>query len=124
MRWDYPNGYHYTLEIDKYFEKAKNVHTIPGENPIRQMVGMLLLSRINTFPENEMVVKYFLKRTNQIDELTVAGEYNRSNVYVGFGFKSPTHQRDMKILSDGIQMLRTTGKLNKILARYGLKDWR
>ncbi|NQV15772.1 transporter substrate-binding domain-containing protein [bacterium] len=120
----YPNGYHYTPEIDKYFQKANNVDVIPGDNPIKPMVKMLLKGRINTFPENEMVVKYFLKQTNQTDKLAIAGEFNRSNVYVGFGLNSPTHQRDMKILSDGIQMLRTTGELDKILDRYGIKDWR
>ena len=120
----YPNGYHYTDEIDAYFEKARNVYVISGDNPLKYMVKMLLIGRIDTFPENEMVVNYFLKRTRQTDKLAIAGEFSRSDIYVGFGIKSPTHRRDMKILSDGIQMLRSTGELDAILDRYGIKDWR
>jgi len=120
----YPIGYHYTKEIDEYFQRAGNVDLLPGNNPIKTMVKMILSGRINTFPENEMVVNYFLKQTRQSDKLKMAGEFNRSNIYVGFGLNSPTHLRDSKILSDGLQLLRTKGELVKILDGYGIKDWR
>jgi len=120
----YPLGYHYTPEIDDYFQHAKNIFPVPGDNPLIPMVKMLLLGRINTFPENVTVMKYFLDETDQTDKVVIAGEFHRSNVYAGFGLRSPTHQRDMRILSDGIQTLRNTGELETILNRYGLQDWR
>jgi polar amino acid transport system substrate-binding protein len=120
----YPNGYHYTPEINEYLEKAENVHPISGDNPIQRMVKMLLRNRISAFIENEMVVNYFLKQSDQTGIISIAGEFSHSKIYVGFGLKSPTHKRDMKILSDGLQTLRRSGELDRILARYGLKDWK
>ncbi len=82
---------------------------------------MLLYNRILAFPENANVVEYYLKQNGLTGKLIIAGEYNRSPIFIGFGIKSRTHKRDVAIISSGIQTLQDDGEYDKIMSRYGLR---
>ncbi|MBT4265947.1 MAG: transporter substrate-binding domain-containing protein [Deltaproteobacteria bacterium] len=120
-RVGFPNGYHFTSDIDAYIKKSKNVYLIPGAEPLKSMVKMLLHNRIQAFPENAIVVEYYLKQNGLTGKLTVAGEYSRSPIFIGFGLQSATHKQDAAIISEGMQALQDSGEYDRIMKRYGLQ---
>jgi len=47
-----------------------------------------------------------------------------SKLFIAFSPKNPKSQEYAKLLSEGTAALRASGELRKILAKYGLSDWR
>jgi len=49
---------------------------------------------------------------------------DESLVYITFTPRNPGSREYARLIREGIKLMRTTGELNRILARHHLKDWR
>ncbi len=120
--------YSYGEIFDKYVKdnskNSKRIQIVFGADAFKSNSKKLMIGRLTAFVEDKMVAFSYLKKMGMTDKVTIAGELSKDNVYIAFSPKRKTSKKYAKILSDGMVRLRKSGKLNKILAKYGLKDWK
>jgi len=118
---DYDNG----PVINTYMAtKPGNVVTQVGSDGFKKNMKLVLAGRINAAIEDGTVAAYELSTMGLADKTKfVALDEEPLPVSIGFT-PGPKGERLASILDAGIQKLRSTGQLAKILARYGLKDWK
>ncbi|MBF0239229.1 MAG: transporter substrate-binding domain-containing protein [SAR324 cluster bacterium] len=120
--------YAYSDELDQYIEtNAKNskaVQVASGENALEINVKKILGGRIQVILEDPNVIAEYLENSNQQGALEAAGSLEKDNLYIAFGPQNPKSAQYAKLLSDGMNSLRKSGELKKILSKYGIKDWK
>ena len=119
-------GYSYGEEIDNYVKKHEgNSKRVQLSNTLDSLVQKLVRGRIGAFPDDRMVVGWYLKQNNLNGKLQEAGvAIEAEGVHIAFSPKLASSKKYIKILSTGVKTIRKSGELSKILARYGLKDWK
>ena len=114
--------------LDEYISAhvGKGVEQISGEKPLESAVELLRRKRINVLIENKST---FL---TALSSLSISPEEFRfisdvtepQELFVGFGNHSAAGSRCAQLLTQGMRDLRKSGELQKILAAYGVSDWR
>jgi len=119
-------GYSYGGELDAYVKKhQKNWKKVQISDSLHSLVKKLLAGRIDTFPDDRMVVNWYVKKNNLSGKLQEAGlAVDSEKLYIAFSPKLKSSQKYAEILSNGIGEFRKNGQLSKILSRYGLEDWK
>lgn len=120
--------YSYGDDLDAYVEKnekdAKRVQIASGDNALDMNFKKLAAKRIGTLVEDRNVAEYFIADSGQAGKFAAAGEVAEPDpLYIAFSPASKDGKAYAKILSDGVQKLRESGELGKILSKYGLSDW-
>ncbi len=119
--------YTYSEDLDKYIlanqDIPEKVQVVFGDEPLEMNIRKLLAGRISTFIDDSMVTNYTLSRLKQANLVREAGTLNSKQVYIAFSPKDPKSKEYAAILSEGMDAMRKTGRLEKILESYGLKDW-
>lgn len=101
------------------------IQVMTGNQPLRRNVMKLLNKRIDAIVDNEAVILNIAREMGVSDQIRLAGYGSEpAYIYIAFSPVLPNSQRYAKLLSDGIVQLRNNSQLNKILFRYGLKDWK
>jgi len=117
--------YDYGELLNDYIKKGKNVQILSGENPLERMIQMLLIGRVDVVIEAAPVLWHTAAKMNVKDKLKAAGRASDAEkCYIAFSPKNAKSKEYAKILSDGIDGLRRSGELNKILNTYGIEDWK
>lgn len=120
-------GYAYSEEFDEYIKQNKGkgkVQVINANNALEQNIKKLLKGRIDVVIESHLVMEAKLKSMKATDKVKSAGVLvEAENMYIACSPAKSTSKEYVKLFSDGIKELRTTGKLKEILGKYGLKDW-
>ena len=105
-------------------KKSTRVQLIGGKNALARNIKKLLNGRIDVLIEDKKVFQYHLYKTNTPDQFTDAGTAYIEKVYIAFSPKLEKSKLYAEILSKAMRELRETGELEKILKKYGIKDWR
>ena len=127
--------YEYGGELDEYFEKNRDtekVQIIRAKAPLVLNIRKLLGGRIDVIPEDKAV---FIETANSmgvwnqiedagIDLIDSKAELDESKLYIAFSPKNPKSKEYARLITDGIEEMRLSGELSKILAKYKLTDWR
>jgi len=121
-------GYDYTDWLNVYIveneSRPDRIQILEGHFPLRQNIRKLLAGRIDVMAGDEGCTRYTAIREGVLDQLTMAGRDPEENwCYIAF---TPAREQGAKyaeILDAGIQRLRRNGRLDAILARYGVTDW-
>ncbi len=127
-------NYSYGEVLDAYFEENKdtqNVQIVRSIKPLYNNIKKLLAGRIDAIAEEKVVFISLAKDMGVSDQVQEAVMYPVHNVdeieelkiYLAFSPSNPESIRYSNILSEGINHMRATGKLDKILEKYGLSDW-
>ncbi len=120
-------GYAYSEEFDKYIEQNKGkgkVQVINANNALEQNIKKLLSGRIGAVIESHLVMEAKLKSMGATDKVKSAGILVKAeSMYIACSPAKSTSKEYVKLFSEGIKELRTSGKLKDILDKYGLKDW-
>ncbi len=124
------NGYSYgAKEIDLPIARHNSSFVIvPGEDALPKLLKMTEAKRIEGFIENPYVLgdlvstsmKQFSGKFKPVSNNIV----KEVGLYIAF---SPTKHNSKKLaqtLSEGMNKIRKSGKLKKILDKYGIKDWK
>jgi len=122
-------GYDYRQWLNEYIKKnssnTNKIQILTGDIPLQRGLQGLLLERIDVVVDNEAAILSEANRLGIIHQIQPAGYgHELSFCYIAFSpniARSPIYAQ---ILSDGIVQLRSTGKLQNILDKYGLTDWR
>ncbi len=127
--------YEYGAELDAYFEKNKGtnrVQVIKSKRPLVLNIKKLLGGRIDVIPEDKAVFTETANSMGVLDRIEDAGvdpiaskaALDESLVYIAFSPKNPQSREFARLISEGIEQLRASGELSRILAKYNLRDWR
>lgn len=122
-------GYDYRSWLNRYIdENSDNPDKIEiqhGQWPMQGNLKMLLTGRIDALVDNESSIRYVAGQMGVLDRIVPAGHgAEPSCCYIAFSPASPDAETYARMLSEGIVQLRKDGRLDRILARYGLKDWK
>ncbi len=116
------NGYGYDAEgtpIENYLKnnkKTNRVLAVSGDEPLRQIIEMILLDRLSVVIEDCRVMDYTLDQMAYQSRLKKVGCLeNVDKVHIAFSAKNPHSDQYAKILSDGIKELKKTGEYDRIV---------
>lgn len=93
-----------------------------GENIVDRAFDMIRRGRIDAWEDSEVLLNYYMFRNGITDMRIESKEYGKPHTgTMLFSSKTPRAQEYAKFFSQGVEKLRRSGELAKILARYGLK---
>ena len=121
------DGYSYFPEIDSYLEsyKGKKLFVATGDDALPKLLKMLKAGRLDTVVDNMNVMAVTLAENKLEDDIVLAGSVDDLGpLYMAFSPAKESSKEYSKIFDDGLAELRSSGKLQEILAKYGLKDWK
>ena len=102
--------------------KIKRIDMISGEQPLERNIAKLKNGRVQAVIEDAAVFRYMNSKSKEPLLTREAGCVKVSPIYVAF---SPTHPQSAtyaKIVSEGLVVMRKSGQLKKVLAKYNLTD--
>lgn len=118
------DGYGYAnVDIDSYIKDNKKVIRIKQKLGSEHLLSLLLLKRIDTFPEGHLVAKYLLSKEKKLKEVKLdKTRIGRFKNYISFSPKL-THVNFYKEIVDReLPKLRKNGFYQKVLAKYNIED--
>lgn len=117
--------YSYWPSLDEYIEaKAGDaVVVVEGDAPLGELMSLLTQRKVEVIAESEPVLLWHL-RANNIDraQFRVVYKHQAEPIYLAFS-PTPDGRRFAPIFDAGMKALRASGDLEKMLRRYGLRDW-
>lgn len=118
-------GYAYSAKLTSFIHDFPKLTTVAqGKDPLEVNLKRLDNGSVDTVVENPFVFNYRTHENKTSDKYEEAGCTEDNDLYIGFSPKNPRSKEFAKILNDGIEELRKDGTLDKIIAKYSLKDWR
>lgn len=120
-------GYLYGDVIDSYVAEHRHdsslVQLVTGRKPLRLNLEKLKERRVDTIIENIMVMNFSLRKY-QWGELRRAGCDEPSTLHIAFSPARADAGRLAELMNQGIRALRKNGRMQDILSRYGVQDWK
>lgn len=122
-------GYGYRKWLKQYINEnngnISKIQQVTGNNPMQTNLKKLIHKRIDAIVDSEATIRYVAKQMGYLNKIKPAG-YGiiAKNIYIVFSPADPNAHQYAKMLSDGIEELRQSGELVKIMSYYGLKDWK
>ena len=122
-------SYAYNPELDNYLKAHKGTTRIVvagGETPLGDLIDLLRQGKLDVIVEDTSVMTYALAKSKvPPGEIKRAGELGESSdLYVAFSPGGKNSREYARLFDAGLIKLRQSGRLQAILARYGLKDWK
>jgi polar amino acid transport system substrate-binding protein len=119
-------------EINPYIEAqkklpsaAKKVGIMYGDKGLENNLKKLMIGRITATVEDHLVMNYTSSKMGLQDKIKEAGSVKPLNkVGIAFSPGNPMSKDYATALSSGIEKMRASGELKKILDKYGVKDWK
>jgi len=120
--------YDYGESLNGYIEahsQSYRVQVMTGNDPLAKNIEKLLRGRIDVVVEAKPVFRYLSREMGVEGEVRHAGEAAPSeDAYIAFSPGLESSPEYARILSEGMERLRASGELARILARYNLDDWK
>lgn len=120
------NGYSYTKELDEYIEANRGdrskVWIMSGGEPLERAIELLERKRTDVFAEDDYVMAWDARNNPNTIQLRRAGEISDTHSYVAFSPSLDNADKLAELLTQGTRMLRESGRLDAILANYGLTE--
>lgn len=117
--------YSYWPNLDAYIGKkaGSGVVVVEGDAPLGELMRLLLEGKVDVIAESEPVLLWHLRANNlERAQFRVVYKHEPEPIYVAF---APTEdgKRYAALFDAGVKELRTSGELETLLRRYGLRDW-
>jgi polar amino acid transport system substrate-binding protein len=119
-------GYTYWPELDKYIKQADaaQLAQVQGDHPAKDAIELLANQKVDAYPENLEVFFWTVKQLGlQGRDFRIVYRNFGESFFVAFR-NDATGQAYAKRFDAGMAQLRKSGELAKILARYGVSDWK
>lgn len=117
--------YSYWPSLDTYIEKkaGDGVVIVEGDAPLSELMQLLVDRKVEVIAESEPVLLWHL-RANEIDrsQFRVVYKHEAEPIYVAFA-PNDAGRRFATDFDAGVKTLRASGELDRLLRRYGLRDW-
>ena len=123
------DGYGYRKWLREYINEnsgnPNRVQQISGNTPMETNIKKLVNNRIDVIVDSEATIRYVANNMGYLDKIKPAGYGTLAkNIYIVFSHADPNGQSYAEQLSAGIEEMRKSGELEKVLGRYGLNDWK
>lgn len=118
--------YKYWPAVDDYIAKtgAPHVQKFGGDHPLNDAIDRLLAGDLDVVAETSTVFAWAIKSAGHPSAaFHTAYLHEGDPVYFAFTPKGDVGARYARWFDEGIESLRASGELKRILARYGLTDW-
>lgn len=109
--------------VNKY-DKTENLTWLHGLEATERGFRMIQKRRIDVMAITQSGARQMMNQLELKEEIKESGCFKIGSSYIAFSPDNPQSKRYAQLLTDGMNKLRTTGKLDKILAKYNLKDWK
>ncbi|MFO7788393.1 MAG: transporter substrate-binding domain-containing protein, partial [Halospina sp.] len=120
--------YDYGDALNSYIDANNSgyrVQVMTGVSPLRNNIRKLLMGRIDVVVEAEPVFLYEAAELGVRDQVRYAGSAGSpEEAYIAFSPAIDNAGEYAEMLSEGMEALRASGELQRIMERYGLADWR
>ncbi len=84
----------------------------------------MLAGRLDSILEDSAEVHYVLRERKLENKIVSAGCQQGTNLYVAFSGKNSRSHEYAANLDEQLKLMRKSGALRKLLASYGLQDWK
>jgi polar amino acid transport system substrate-binding protein len=113
-------------ELNSYLKNhTPNISVLSGNQALEKKIRKLLANRVTVVVEDEIVLNYTTRKMGISNKIKIAGTITPQNkVGITFSPKNLKSAEYARILSEGIQKLRKSGELKKILDKYYVSDWK
>lgn len=122
------SGNNFGEEVTAYVEEHKTaperVQEITGLDFLEQNLRKLLAGRIDTLLDEPATTDYLLFSRDLGGMVRKAGCLDSQKMYIAFSPENPRSQEYAQAFSEAMRQLHSDGRLEDILATYGLHDWR
>ncbi len=112
--------------IEHYTDDPSRIMWVTGSSPLKRIMQMIMHGRINATIDEKNVGEYVIRMMGLEDEIFYAG--NTTPIpefsYMAFAPNNKDSEMLAKMFDEGISQLRRSGELDRILGKYGLKDWK
>ncbi len=116
------NGYQYGDEIARLLkENPENVFSASGDSPLQKQLKMLQMGRVDILLDSRFTVQYQLSKLPN-NTIIYAGTHGGFTPLF-LGFSSSLSKELVHVFDQGLVVLRQSGRLEQILAKYGIDDW-
>jgi len=120
-------NYAYGTEADQLIaSKPELFIKVSGDEPLVTLIHMLEDGKIAAIYECPQVFTYklkILKKSYADFRRGMSFDKQSDDLYVAFSKKDPNAKKYVKLLDQGVDELRHSGKLTRILDNYALTDW-
>jgi len=118
-------GYTYWPELDKLIQdNASNIVIFGGDNPLEDAIDALNSGKIDLFPESKPVFAWAVKE-QELSPNDFVSTHSHDGGYIYVAFTKSDRGKELAAQWDaGIDALRKSGVLAKILGRYDVTDWK
>ena len=121
------NNYRYSYNpLNDWILKRKQTEqilTVAGIDTYSRLFKLLSLKRVDTFADDRAVVAYEAKKMGLASEIQIAGCLEDiDNVHLAFSLKAKQKQAWANALDIGVAELKKKGRIDEILAFYGLNQ--
>lgn len=123
--------YAYSDELDDYIKtnkssKSGKVVVSRGEEALALLINKLQSGKVDVVVEDASVMLFALMKLGiPTGQIKAVGFPNDSqDIYVAFAPGNPSSKGYAQQFDEGIRKLRASGKLQQILSRYNLTDWK
>ncbi|MCJ8345420.1 transporter substrate-binding domain-containing protein [bacterium] len=120
-------GYSYGAKLDSYIKTngsiTSRIFVLTGDTPLNSGLKLLSRGRINTLIEDESVIQYQLSNQNLFKSFKIVKTKEATQLFLAFSPKLAKSKEYAKIMDQGMEELRQSGRFDQILSKYGLNDW-
>lgn len=121
--------YAYFTELDEYIKANPTAVSYgTGDTPLQSNLTKVLQGELGATVDDRSVLKYTIAKMNLQGKIAItaasADATKSAKLYIAFSPKNPKSKEYAQLLAEGILTLRANGELPKILAKYGLTDWK
>ena len=120
-------SYTYSPAFNEWMARSENkgkIHVQTGDRPGEINAINLALGRLDGVIEDDRVMRHIIAKRKLEDKVVLAGCGERTPLYVAFSPQLENSRKLAEQFDEGVQELRRSGQLAKILAKYGLSDWK
>lgn len=116
------SGYQYGDEISQLIStKQANVFAASGNSPLDKQLKMLHMGRVDIVLDSRFTVQYQLSKLPYTNIIHAGTQGTFTPLYLGYSSSMTDELIDT--FDRGLLSLRASGRLAKILAKYGISDW-
>jgi len=121
--------YEYSTTLANYIASHRsNTQKIlfsTGRNPLENNIKRLLKERIDLVVGDHAVLSHAVLQMGLEDKVDFIGGFDDPlPVYIAFGQNHPQQALYRRIFDETVEDLHDSGEFVKILAKYGIKDWK
>jgi polar amino acid transport system substrate-binding protein len=121
---DYSHGTLFNDYIKPNENNPRRIQVINQNGGLKLNILKLLNNRIDAIIEDRTAFQYYLYNSNTPHNFSEAGIYGNEKVYIAFSPKLEKAKEYSVLVSNTVNELRTSGKLDEILMKYGVTDWK